>query len=538
MLTSSPPAPGAPLAGGSRALGFLDQARDLEASGQLEAAASAYAEAIAAAEQGHEPGILAEALRLTSILRHRLNEVTAARDLADRSRAVARAARLSLQEAKALNTLAAFDLTAGELDAARDRLRMALAAGADEPALAGRIHQNLGIIANIKGDQAEALGHYRQALQAFAAAQDERGTAMVHNSLGFLKAQRHEWDDAERHYAVSLEIATRLGDQQHRGQVLLNQADEQIARGRFVTAQRNAEEALRIFDTLGIMRLKSEAYRVLGAIYRGVGRKTLAEARLLAAVSAAQSAGAVLAEAEASRELALLFRELGRNQDALRLLNAAHRLFGRLDARTDLVDVRARVDALEGTFLSIVLEWGQSIESADSYTHGHCERVAAYGLAVARTLGLPDEELTTLRLGAYLHDVGKVRVPHEILNKPGRLTPEEYEVMKAHTLYGVELLEGIEFPWDIVPIVRSHHERYDGGGYPDGLRGDAIPLHAQIICIVDVFDALTTSRSYRVAMSRQEALAIIEHDAGWWRPEVFAAFMETMRDDWPEATSL
>src|SRR5262249_41322673 len=177
-------------------------------------------------------------------------------------------------------------------------------------------------------------------------------------------------------------------------------------------------------------------------------------------------------EAEASRELALLYQSMGRNQDALQLLNAAHTMFGRLDARGELGDVSGRVARLEATFLALVREWGQSIESSDSYTFGHCERVAGYGVAVARAMGLDTAQQTTLRMGAYLHDLGKVRVPHEILNKAGPLTAAEFEIIKQHPVWGLELLATIQFPWDIKPIIRWHHEKYDGTGYPDRLKGE------------------------------------------------------------------
>ncbi len=211
---------------------------------------------------------------------------------------------------------------------------------------------------------------------------------------------------------------------------------------------------------------------------------------------------------------------MGRNQEALRLLSAAHRLFSRLDARVDLVDVASKVRRLEDTYLAVVREWGQSIESADSYTFGHCERVATYAMAVAQQLGCDESQLTAIRLGAYLHDLGKVRVPHEILNKPAKLTEQEFDVIKQHPEWGIELLATIEFPWDIKPIIRWHHEKYDGSGYPDRLRGDEIPVAAQIVCIADVYDALTTTRSYRAAMSRADAIARMEQSKHWWRPDV------------------
>mgnify|MGYP000932947327 CR=1 FL=1 len=176
----------------------------------------------------------------------------------------------------------------------------------------------------------------------------------------------------------------------------------------------------------------------------------------------------------------------------------------------------------------MVRDWGQSIESADSYTHGHCERVARYAEQVARALGLDAAAITTIRLGAYLHDLGKVKVPHEILNKPGKLTDEEFAIIKMHPVWGVELLEEVEFPWDLKPIIRWHHEKQDGSGYPDRLAGDAIPLGAAIIGIVDVYDALTTTRSYRGAMSHEEALARMSETSHWWRREIFEAFMRTV----------
>jgi putative nucleotidyltransferase with HDIG domain len=219
---------------------------------------------------------------------------------------------------------------------------------------------------------------------------------------------------------------------------------------------------------------------------------------------------------------------MGRNQEALRLLNTAHRLFSRLDARVDLVDVSTKVHRLEETYFAVVRDWGQSIESSDSYTFGHCERVAGLAVALAQELGLDEEQQTTIRIGAYLHDLGKVRVPHEILNKPTTLTPDEFRVIQMHPMWGLELLATVEFPWDIKPIIRWHHEKYDGSGYPDRLQGEEIPVSAQIICIVDVYDALTTTRSYRAALSHTEAMVKIQECRHWWRPDVYHAFLRSV----------
>jgi putative nucleotidyltransferase with HDIG domain len=355
---------------------------------------------------------------------------------------------------------------------------------------------------------------------------------MAYVNLGIAHTDLRQYDWADGYFGKSFEIAEKAGDAHLQGMCLVNHAEAHFVRGRYEEARRNAESALAIFDQLDSRTDKSEAYRMIGMVYRETGRPALAESRLRTAIELALSAGSVLNEAEASRELALLMQLMGRNQDALTLLNAAHRLFLRLDARVDLVHVGGKVAALETTYSDLVREWGQSIESADSYTFGHCERVAQHAMAVARALGLDETPQTTIRLGAYLHDLGKVRVPHEILNKPGPLTREEFEVVQMHPIWGLELLAAVDFPWDLKPIIRWHHERYDGTGYPDRLRGDEIPMAAQIVGIVDVYDALTTARSYRPAMSRESALAEIEKCRGWWSVAVYDALLQILR---PEA---
>jgi len=503
---------------------LLADGRAHERAGRMPQALAAFRAAVDAAEAEDSGPVLAEALRrlgVAHVLRQQLEEGVA---LMRRSYGVAHRLEEDVLAAEALNGIAGAYIMMGRWSDARDTFRRARGLAAAEASVRARIDQNLGIIANIHGEFELALAHYAESLRAFEMAGDVQGRALAYNNLGMISADRGRWEDADRYFRLSLELADQLGDARLRGLGLLNHTEVFIARQQYEAARGSAEGALRIFEQLGFRDQKSGAYKFLGVVYRETGRLALAEARLRRAVELAVEAGSTLHEAEASRELALVYQALGRNQDALKLLTASHRLFGRLDARVDLVDVALKRTKLESVYLAVVREWGQSIESADSYTHGHCERVAAFAVAVARALGLDEGELTTIRLGAYLHDVGKVRVPHEILNKPGRLTPEEFQVMQMHPVYGIELLAAVEFPWDIKPIIRSHHEKYDGSGYPDRLRGEEIPLAAQIIGIADVFDALTTARSYRGAMSKEQALAIIRESPQHWRPDVFAAF--------------
>jgi diguanylate cyclase (GGDEF)-like protein/putative nucleotidyltransferase with HDIG domain len=147
-----------------------------------------------------------------------------------------------------------------------------------------------------------------------------------------------------------------------------------------------------------------------------------------------------------------------------------------------------------------------AIEAKDHSTHDHLKRVQTYAVQLGKDLGLGDAELNALRAASMLHDIGKLAVPEQILSKPGRLTPEEFDRMKIHPIVGAEILDRVQFPYPVVPIVRSHHEKWDGTGYPHGLKGQAIPIGARILSVVDCFDALTSERPYRRAMSADEAM--------------------------------
>ena len=512
----------------SAAAGWLAEARAHDQAGRLTEAAGAYHAAIEAAAASDDLPIRIEAHRRLSVIHHHRNESEVAGTQVTRSLELALQCGQPTLAAEALNTMAGFAFERGAMAEARATYHRALHLGGEMAGLRARIEQNLGILANIQGDLEGAMVHYAASLDACLRAGDRHGCAIAYHNLGMISADQGLWGEADQYYARSHALAVEIGEVHLQGLCLLNHAEVHLARQAFESAQSDAEQALAVFNRLDARLDKADAYRVLGMVYRETGRTVLAEARLKAGIELARGSDSVLSEAEASRELARLYQDMGRNQEALTLLNAAHRLFGRLDARVDFVDVGAKAADLERTYLAVVRDWGQSLESADGYTHGHCERVAGYALDVARALGLTEEEQTTIRLGAYLHDLGKVRVPHEILNKPGALTPDEFAVMQQHPVWGIEMLAAIEFPWDIKPIIRWHHEKHDGSGYPDRLRGDEIPLSAQVICIVDVYDALTTTRSYRPAMPHDEAMRRMQDSRHWWRPAVFAAFERTV----------
>jgi putative nucleotidyltransferase with HDIG domain len=155
-----------------------------------------------------------------------------------------------------------------------------------------------------------------------------------------------------------------------------------------------------------------------------------------------------------------------------------------------------------------------AIDAKDNTTHRHLQRVVVYAEAIGKDMGLTEDQLKALHAAALLHDIGKLAVPEYIISKPGRLTEEEFEKMKIHTIVGAEILERVQFPYPVVPIVRSHHERWNGSGYPEGLKGEEIPIGARILAVVDSFDALSSDRQYRRGLSRSEAMEAIRNDAG------------------------
>jgi len=196
-----------------------------------------------------------------------------------------------------------------------------------------------------------------------------------------------------------------------------------------------------------------------------------------------------------------------------------------------LLRVRLLLSQLERAE-AVITTLALTIEARDPYTLGHCDRLSRYAVAVGEVLGLDPEMVRSLRLGGYLHDLGKIAVPDGILLKPGPLDPIEYERIRAHPGAGSDLVLGLRSMELVRPIMRHHHEKWDGSGYPDGLKGEAIPLGARIISVVDVFDALHTERPYKAALPRSEAVSTLirETDLGYWDPRVVETFLEILRD--------
>jgi putative two-component system response regulator len=195
-----------------------------------------------------------------------------------------------------------------------------------------------------------------------------------------------------------------------------------------------------------------------------------------------------------------------------------------------LLKLKYHTDELERAE-TVLFSLARSIEGKDPYTHGHCERLAEYSASLGTHLGLPEEQIIALRRAGVVHDIGKIAVPDSILLKPGGLNEEEWKLIREHPVVGERICSPLKSFRLVLPIIRHHHEKLDGSGYPDRLRGDDIPITARVLQIVDVYDALTTVRPYKPAFSITDALQTMKQEVarGWWDPGIFEQFEQHVR---------
>ncbi|WP_456439177.1 response regulator [Caldithrix abyssi] len=197
----------------------------------------------------------------------------------------------------------------------------------------------------------------------------------------------------------------------------------------------------------------------------------------------------------------------------------------------NLLRLKDAVDELENAE-QVIFSLAKTVEAKDKYTEGHCNRLADLAQTMGRHLNLSEHDLKVLKRGGILHDIGKIAIRDAILLKPGKLTAEEFEIIKEHPKIGVQICAPLKTLKPVLPVILYHHERYNGSGYPEGLKGEEIPLLARVIGLVDCFDSLTTERPYRKALSVSQALEICEKetDEGLWDPNLFSVFKKIISD--------
>lgn len=387
------------------------------------------------------------------------------------------------------------------------------------------IFLSLGDLHRSRGDMELASEVFEVAVAIADAHGETRVSVRALTGLGCVLVSMGRHAQAEETLGQARQQASGCGPDWLLGKIELGATELYLAQGETDRALEACERAFEVYRRLRSAAGLAETHRWYAALFRAKGQESLSRAHLGASSEAAKACGDRLLEAETLREWAAFHLHGRHYREALESLNRAYRLYADLSASRELLDLESRLDLLEEDYLVVVRAWADTIEAKDRHTTGHCERVATLACLLARQLGIRGRELAWVQMGAYLHDVGKGSISAEVLNREGGLSPDEWARVQHHTVEGHEIIAALNLPWDIGSMVRSHHERWDGYGYPDGLAGEAIPVTARIVCLADVYDALTTDRSFREAFPREEALRIMDAEVGRiFDPELFVLF--------------
>lgn len=392
---------------------------------------------------------------------------------------------------------------------------IALAGQIGDQVLYADLVNNLGTIVNMKGSWKRALDLYRESLDLYEANSEIRKSAYAQNNIAITLAERGILDEALIYFRQAYDTAADIKDASLTLIVNINLADLSLKLGDLVEAKEHCRKAEEYLAESGLITGNlAETRKIAGKICFYEKDYTNALLCFNEAHAICRDIGAQYLEAELLRERGMLYRAMDRHLDALSDLEASYQLYSTLKADGKREQTEEIITSLERLYLEVFDSMAQQVDRKDPYTKGHSDRVAALALLLAKELGLSTHMVKTIVAAALLHDVGKIDIDDDILKKPGQLTKPEYQHIMKHPELGVSLLRGKEFPWDIKPLVLHHHERMNGTGYPLGLKGEDIPLGARVICIADVFDALTSHRVYRKAFDIPQALQIMKDESG------------------------
>ncbi len=435
-----------------------------------------------------------------------------------------------LGKCRSLRNLGAIYFELGEFDDAENSYEKAIEIAQQEGLqnLYADSYNNLGTVKNIRGDWKAALECYTRAQDVYEREGEVRKSAYTLNNIGITLLERDRLNNARGYFVSALEVAERIKDESLRLILNVNLTDLYLRLEDPAAARKCCQQAAEYLESKNLRNSQLvESKKLAGKIETAEGNFDLALEYFNEANRLTEELGIQYYQAEILFEIGNLYLKTEEHMEALQALEKAFSLFHQYKAAGKLEKTEDLISGVEDLYLKIFESMANKVDRKDPYTKGHSDRVASLSLHLARHLGMSDHETKSIVAGALLHDIGKLRVPDEILNKKGKLTDEEFDEMKRHPDNGVQLLSGINLPWEVVPYIRYHHEKYDGGGYPAGLTGELIPSGARVICIADVFDALTSERPYRKAFSPEKTLGIMKGDmASSFDPIMLTKFEE------------
>ena len=416
---------------------------------------------------------------------------------------------------RALRNLGVVYVELGEFEEAVSTLEEAteIAETIGERVLQADLINNLGAVLNMRGERQKALEYYQRSLDMYTSENEIRKTAYTINNIAITYKETGQTNLAFEHFKRSFEIAKKIGDAALVLIVQINLADIYLEIGDLMLAEEHCRQVSAcLLESQSKNGHLVEVRKIEGRIASKLGDFEQAEILFNHALMVSEEIGAQYFAAEVIMERGILYHSMGRNFDALKDLESSYLTYSNLRAIGKREEAEKVIASIEELYLNIFDSMAREVDQKDQYTKGHSDRVASLSLLLAREIGIQGNGLKSIVAGALLHDIGKLKIDDSVLKKPGRLTPGEFDQIKRHPQAGIELLEGKEFPWDVRPVILYHHERIDGGGYPEGLSGEEIPLSARIVCVADVFDALTSDRVYREAYDPSRSLEIMQSE--------------------------
>lgn len=518
---------------------LIEASKEFERTGAWDQALSRYEQALMHLPREGGASHAAEILRWIGTVHRQRGELELAGEAYEASLTIAELNGLDYHLAAVQNCMGAVEHQRGNVSQAEDLYSRALnlAVHLDDQALAACVDQNLGALHILRGDLARALDSYESVVARSRALGDGHVETRALTNIGIVHMQLGNWEAAEFNLQRATELAEAAGESLMTGTLELNRAELHLQQQRFDQARECCSRSLDVFGRLRSKYWTAEAYKFYGILHRETGRSDQADACFAIALGLAEVAENVLLQAEAQMEWAIVHLEAGRNQEGIMYLNRALRLFDEMQARREVLDLQERLEKMEGLYLPAVQAWSADrLAEAHSGLADHSARVSELSCRIAQEVGFTGWDLTIVRVGALIHDIGYTAMPSSVLSVPDA-DDESHPLLKVHTVAGAAIAKRLDFPAGVFSIVRSHHEEPGGAGFPDRLVGEDIPRGTAIVALADCFDRLTNPLGKRPRLSRSRAIEQMAVDQYTGDPVVWDAFCRAVPTDFTHASA-